>query len=94
MHKYTAISKTEGTYELVHEETKEVLLLLRLRAEESSEERECLRTNIGERIEGERLEDLQNGEEILLQPILEVPHEKVRAGNIRMEKRLVAKVPG
>ena len=53
-----------------------------------------MRANIGEWVEGERLEDLQNGEEILLEPVLEVPHEKVRVGDIGVKKRLVAKVPG
>ena len=70
------------------------MLLLRLRAEEGSEERECLCADIGEWVERERLENLQDGEEVFLQPILEVPHEKVSVGDIRMEKRLVAKVPG
>ena len=70
------------------------MLLLGLRAKEGSEERECLCANIGERVEGERLEDLQNREEILLQPVFKVPHEKVRVGDIGMKKRLVAKVPG
>ena len=70
------------------------MLLLRLRAEEGSEEHKRLRANIGEWVEGERLENLQDGEEILLQPILEVPHEKVRVGDIGVKERLVAKVPG
>ena len=70
------------------------MLLLWLRAEQGSEERKRLRANIGERIEGERLEDLQDGEEILLQPVFEVPHEKVRVGDIGVQKGLVAKVPG
>ena len=70
------------------------MLLLRLGAEQGSEERKRLRANIGEWVEGERLENLQDREEILLEPVFEVPHEKVRVGDIRMEKGLVAKVPG
>ena len=49
--------------------------------------------NIGQRIERERLEDLEDGEEVFLEPILKIPDEEVGVGPIRMKERLVAEVP-
>ena len=58
--------------------------MLWLRAEEVGEKCESLGANVVERIEGESLEDLEDGEEVFLEPILEVPDEKVSVLGIRV----------
>lgn len=80
------------THKFVDEEAEKVLLLLGLRTKEICEEGEGLGANIGEWVKGERLEDLEYGEEVLLEPILEVPDEEVRIRDIWVEKWLITKV--
>ena len=86
-------SVTEETHKLVHEEPEQILLLFGLRAKEGGEERECLRADVRERVEREGLEDLEHGEEVLLQPVLEVPDEKMRVCPVGVQQRLVTEVP-
>ena len=74
--------RCEATYQLVHEEPEQILLLLGLRAKEGGKERECLRTHVREWVEREGLEDLEHGKEILLQPVLEVPDKEVRVSPV------------
>lgn len=81
-----------GTHEFVYEEAEKVLLLFGLSAKEVGEEGESLCTDVVEWIKGECLEDLEDGEEVFLEPILKVPTEKVRILDIWVEKRLIAKV--
>ena len=85
--------RCEATYQLVDEEPEQILLLLGLRAKEGSEERECLRADVRERVERECLEDLKHGEEVLLEPVLEVPDEEVRICPVGVQQRLVTEVP-
>ena len=76
--------RCEATYQLVHEEPEQILLLLGLRAKEGGEERECLRADVRERVEREGLEDLEHGEEVLLQPVLERPNNEMLISHLRM----------
>ena len=80
------------THKFVDEEAEKVLLLLGLRAKEVCEKGESLCADVVEGVEGKGLEDLEDGEEVFLEPILEVPEEKVSILDIRVEKRLIAKV--
>ena len=59
--------------------------MLGLGAKESGEEGKGLCADVGEGIEGEGLEDLEYGEEILLEPILEVPYKQVLVCRVRMK---------
>ena len=59
---------------------------------EGREEGEGLGADVGEGVEGESFKDLEDGEEILLEPIFEVSDKEVCVRNIRMKQRLVTEV--
>ncbi len=80
------------THEFVCKEAEKVLLLLGLGTKEVGEEGESLSTDIVERVKGKCLKDLEDGEEVLLEPILKVPNEEVRIGDIWVEEWLIAEV--
>ena len=68
------------------------MLLLRLRAKESGEKGKGLCADIVEGVEGEGLEDLEDGEEVFLEPVFEVPDEEMCVRDVRMKQRLVTEV--
>ena len=59
--------------------------MLGLCAKEVGEKGECLGTDVVEGVKGEGFENLEDGEKVFLEPVLEVPDEEMLVLDIRVE---------